>query len=590
MPIPVAELLNPISDSNPGGLNLRYDPTYEKIKESRREEEVASQGDWACELKKADWPEVIKLCRELLGNRTKDLQLAAWLTEALVKRDGFCGLQQGLELCRGMVSMFWDSLYPEAEDGAYEERSVPLEWIGTRLGDTLNQVAITSCGLSCFKYRESRAVGYEAAAENSESKRADRAQAIADGKLTAEEFDDALKSTTKDLLLQRLTEIAGCIESVDLLANDCDGRFGEFVPSFSSLRETLKSIELTVGFVLEKKRESDPDVKVAADEPHSEIFSEATDNARPVQEHVAPVVSAEPQDREDAYARIGVVAEWLRKEDPYSPVPYVMVRAMRWGELRAAGKEIDQSLLTPPATELRSLLKSLYNDGDYDQLLSLIEAAAIDACGRGWLDLQRYFCNACDNVEGYENVKTAVVSELKSLLCDYPALPKMTFMDDTPTANPETQDWLQTLFFEPDAPLLNAPVKSDEPGAETPPDVMEVAKQVAKRGHVDEAIGMLARELETERFGRARFLRHIQLAEMCMSTGHEAIAYPILQKLAGEIETRDLEYWESPDLLSHALILLFRCGTKQKESPEMMKKLHARICCLDPVAALDLKL
>jgi hypothetical protein len=30
------ELLSPIPGTNPGGVNLRYDPIYDKIKEARR--------------------------------------------------------------------------------------------------------------------------------------------------------------------------------------------------------------------------------------------------------------------------------------------------------------------------------------------------------------------------------------------------------------------------------------------------------------------------------------------------------------------------------------------------------------------------
>jgi type VI secretion system protein ImpA len=100
---------------------------------------------------------------------------------------------------------------------------------------------------------------------------------------------------------------------------------------------------------------------------------------------------------------------------------------------------------------------------------------------------------------------------------------------------------------------------------------------------------MLAREVAVERCGRARFLRQIQLAQICMSTSHETLAFPILESLAEEIENRNLEGWEQADLLAHALSLLFRCSGKLKEDPEFKKKLYARICRLDPVRALDLK-
>src|SRR5690348_17736289 len=100
MPLPEG-LLNPIPGDNPSGKSLRYDPVYDKVREARREEEVLPQGDWSHEIKKADWPLVIKLTTEALANKTKDLQLAVWLTEAHLHREHIAGLREGLDLLRG---------------------------------------------------------------------------------------------------------------------------------------------------------------------------------------------------------------------------------------------------------------------------------------------------------------------------------------------------------------------------------------------------------------------------------------------------------------------------------------------------------
>src|SRR6185436_19635992 len=63
--------------------------------------------------------------------------------------------------------------------------------------------------------------------------------------------------------------------------------------------------------------------------------------------------------------------------------------------------------------------------------------------GRGWLDLQRYVLTACDRLGGsFDGVAAGVRSELRTLLAALPQLREMTLMDDAPTANGETQDWL----------------------------------------------------------------------------------------------------------------------------------------------------
>ncbi|MBI3406320.1 MAG: type VI secretion system ImpA family N-terminal domain-containing protein, partial [Acidobacteria bacterium] len=129
MPLP-DNLLNPIPGANPGGENLRYAPVYDKIKEARREEEDLPQGDWEHEVKVSDPVLVTKLATDALTSKSKDIQIAAWLTEACLRREGFPGLKQGLDLLKGMIDAFWENLHPEIEDGDLELRAAPLDWVG----------------------------------------------------------------------------------------------------------------------------------------------------------------------------------------------------------------------------------------------------------------------------------------------------------------------------------------------------------------------------------------------------------------------------------------------------------------------------
>ncbi len=79
----------------------------------------------------------LNLAQEGLATKTKDLQLAAWLTEALLHTEGFSGLRQGLLLCHDLIAQFWDGLYPPVEDGDAELRAAPLDWLGTALEESL---------------------------------------------------------------------------------------------------------------------------------------------------------------------------------------------------------------------------------------------------------------------------------------------------------------------------------------------------------------------------------------------------------------------------------------------------------------------
>ena len=130
------DILAPIAGENPSGIDLRYDTKlliYDKIKEARRKDDELAQGDWQSERKTANYPLVIKLAQDTLATVSKDLQLAAWLTEALLETERYGGLCQGLTLCHGLLADFWDTVYPVIEDGDRELRARPLSWIGSML-------------------------------------------------------------------------------------------------------------------------------------------------------------------------------------------------------------------------------------------------------------------------------------------------------------------------------------------------------------------------------------------------------------------------------------------------------------------------
>ncbi|MGQ3029462.1 MAG: type VI secretion system protein TssA, partial [Ferrovibrionaceae bacterium] len=139
-------LLQPIKPDAPSGPSLHYEPLYDQIKEARREDDaIAPQGIWQTTLKTANWRKVADLCSDGL-KKSKDIQLVAWLTEALVQTDGYDGLATGLDLLNGLSQGFWETLWPEPDDvesGDYESRVIVYEWLQRQLMRRLPFVALT---------------------------------------------------------------------------------------------------------------------------------------------------------------------------------------------------------------------------------------------------------------------------------------------------------------------------------------------------------------------------------------------------------------------------------------------------------------
>ena len=599
MPLPEG-LLDPIPGKNPSGQNLHHDPIYDKIKEARRAEEElqlseeASKSDvWKHEIKKADFVQVIKLSTKTLTEKTKDLQIAAWLTEALLAQERIAGLTQGLDLLRNLMENFWDTLYPEIEEGDLEMRAAPIEWVGSCLHVQVRRVPITKNKLDWFKFQESRRIGYEKDAEGNETKMAARQDAISQKKCTGEEFDQAVKSTGEPYYRQLTVDLEAAVNSVQALEQFCDEKFGRDAPNFANLRKALEDLQDFVREYWKPEEENQPASAVQEETP-ADTIAEPPADATPASGRKRAVTTEEPVDPDDAVRRLAALARFLRQASAANPVPYLILRGLRWGELRANGSSLDATQLESPASETRQQLKKLAGEGQWSELLEAAETAMSQPCGRGWLDLQRYSVRACENL-GYEAAAAAVRAATRSLLADYPNLAASSLSDDTPAANNETQSWITESILPPapalpeSAVTIAAPASMAAPGnnGTAAPDVLELAQQAARSGRIQEAVELLSREISQERSGRARFLRKVQLAELCLAVRQETIAYPILTELAEEIERRRLEEWEESSLLAQTLLLLFSCMGKLGYDDAAKQKIYQKICRLDPVKVLS---
>jgi len=591
------DLLNALPGDRPGGVDLRYDPVYDKIKEARREDDDAPQGEWATERKTADWPQVIKLASDALATKSKDLQLAAWLTEAMLRREGFAGLRGGLELIDGLLEQHWDHLYPEIDDGDAEMRVAPLEWIGLKLDLPVRMSAIDRAGHSSVAFRESRLVPTEAAASENEEQGAARQNAIANGRTTPEEIDSGFNSTPKAWFKALVADIDGSLQALETLDSLSQDKFGDIAPNYSRLREALEEVQRIANQQLKRKLEIEPDpVDATAEDAASGVVAVADVVPAAGTARGGPI-AAEPVSRDDAAARIIGAARYLRQNDPYNPAAYLMIRGFRWGELRNGGAgDPDPKLLEAPATSVRTNLKGLLLDAKWPQLLEACETVMGTPQGRGWLDLQRYALTACESLGSeYFAVSSALQGALRALLTDLPGLIEMTLMDDTPTANAETKTWLRSQI------LAHAEAAPSASSSEAVPDFgfrdgngdshgrdpMTLAMAEVRAGRADRAIALLMREAGREKTSRGRFLIQAQLARVMVDAGHEAVAMPILEQLISSIESHKLEEWEAGELVAAPMALMYRVLQKNESDPGTAQSLYLRICRLDPIQAIS---
>ena len=503
-----------------------------------------------------------------------------------------------------MVSSFWESIYPPIEDGDLELRAGPFDWLGATLELPLKSVPLVRDGYDFLKYKDSKLVGYEEQAQNDKDKKA-RAKKIAEGKLAPEAFDKSFAETPKAFYLQAEKNLDACLAALQQLDELCTAKFGAVAPSFGKLKAALDEVRLVIHQLLQKKREAEPDPVVASPEPAPVAQAQAAppltaigqgSEGSPIPVPVA-MVSAEPLDRGDAVNSVARAAAFLRKREPHSPAPYLMMRGLRWGELRAAAKLGDATLLEAPPTELRQQLKRLALTQKWSELLDLGENSMALPCSRAWLDLQRLVVEALTGLGNeYAPIAGAIRSELRALLTDLPELLDASLLDDTAAANPETRAWLKQLLQ--GQPQENAPQETAEsPGASNGQpaapawpakarDSYSSAQEALKSGDAERAFQIMRLEIAGQRSGRGRFQRTLQLVQLCVSAGKDTIAQPLLDDLMSSIESHKLDDWEEKELVAAALATVMTVSKKVQGNAADRQKLFERICRLDPVRAL----
>jgi type VI secretion system protein ImpA len=296
------DLLDPIAPDQPAGTDMRWTPEWDRIREARRADDDLQSGKWAKrERKVADWGLVQDLCMTMLRQRSKDLQLALWLTEANIKLRGFAGLTDGLRVTRELMVRYWDKgLYPLLEDGA-EDRSGPFEWLNNKLVDSIRAIPITVRGdqgndYSFIDLQDARRVGSEADYKTSDGgtdaqKKKAYDTAIAEGHLSMDFFAAALKATKRQAYERFSEEFQETYSEFKELEKVVDDKFGDVAPNLSACRGALSEIRQAVSDILDQKRREEPDPPPPVPAPGPEL---SVPNPRPAAKIARMAISSRP--------------------------------------------------------------------------------------------------------------------------------------------------------------------------------------------------------------------------------------------------------------------------------------------------------
>lgn len=338
-------VLAPVSEDAPAGTDLRedYSPAsvYFQLRDARAEARDAERQAEAAEGDEAtapQWRSMQSLALRALATGAKDLEVAAWMTEALVRTDGLRGLSTGAAVIGGLVERYWDDLFPMPDEDGIETRVAPVAGLaGQGVDGTLMQPLRKT---TLFNRPDGSPFGlwrYVATVELSgitdPERRAARLEA---GVLPFDEMEKEARLAGPGHWSALRTDVSGALESWAEMGRALDDKAGPDSPSTSRVRDLLvQLLEICDRFAPAQAGGGGAEASDGAAGP-----AEAQAGLPAGGGNAANAAAAAIAGREQALRQLGEIAAWFRKTEPHSPLSYTLDDAVRrarmtWPELLA---------------------------------------------------------------------------------------------------------------------------------------------------------------------------------------------------------------------------------------------------------------
>ncbi len=310
-------LLAPIPGDNPAGEPVPY-MTRQQLEDFRKGTDVEEFDEKDPRRPESpvppDWESIIQLAKEVLETSSKDLLVAARLTEALTCMYGFRGLRDGLHLILLMVEQCWDRVFPAIEEeDDLEIRSAPFNWLddpdrGARFPTAVRLIPMVEGEAGpCSWIDWKRSQG-------------------GTGSISAADFEAAVQHTPREVCKDQFEDLDETRTYLDQITEDLNERLGQAAPGMLGLRQAVSDCRILAEQILERKG---PDPATLASDDDSEESVEGGEGEsggeKSVKHHVAS--------REQIYRHLLESAQLLRQLEPHSPIPYLLERAVALGAL-----------------------------------------------------------------------------------------------------------------------------------------------------------------------------------------------------------------------------------------------------------------
>jgi len=334
----LAALLAPLAGDAPAGVDLRQDfspqSLYFRLRDARSEARQAErmidqaadnpplpEASWGVKRDTA-WRGIRELAGRALLERTKDLEIAAWYTEALLRSDGLGGFTAGSLLLAGLAEAFWDALYPLPDEDGIATRVAPISGLNDSDGSLIQPLR----KLPMLPRRDGSMLTFYDHEQSAEvaaiSDPARREQRLAGGEVAPlEEVESWARAAAQSHLAPLRAAAEAAYAAWEAMAEIMAARAGADGPSTSRVRDVLEQIRRVAA------KYAPPE---AAPEAGAEPGGEAlAAGAQPGSGYAAIGAGS----REDMLRELGRIADFFRRTEPHSPLAYTLEEAVRRGRM-----------------------------------------------------------------------------------------------------------------------------------------------------------------------------------------------------------------------------------------------------------------
>jgi len=328
--IDIIKLLAPIAEDNPVGIDIRHDQKpdsiYQQIKQARtsaRAAERSNMYDKNNNEATEHWRNISRLAPEIISKHSKDLEISSWYIEALVRLHGFQGLRDCFKLTRELIEQYWDTLYPLPDEDGMLIRVAPLAGLNGEGAEGVLMAPIRNIPItqgdqpgpfSYWQYQQARDVqkitDIDARSEN-----------ISKNGFSLDDIEAAVSQSSEEFYIDLRDAITDCISEYKTISKLLDERCDAHeAPPTSNM---IAVLEQCLGAVNHLGKHKFP---VQLEVPSG---TEATANTATANSNVAGVINS----REVAFQQLHAISEYFLKTEPHSPIPYVIAKAVKWGEM-----------------------------------------------------------------------------------------------------------------------------------------------------------------------------------------------------------------------------------------------------------------